>query len=225
MADNNINQRPNYFAGQYLLEDDFELEQNYHIDRQKRHNGLLHVSGIANGLKVTKVQEGGLKVKVSSGTAVDNQGQQIILHNDPTVDLPGNGENPLTLFIKYATNKEKLQENTTDGYRRIVEEPVIDFAASESSIALAKLTVKNGEIIIDESVRQYAGLRLPGAENSEVTLRSHGNENPNLANLTGSLSISGTLAVKESIRIGESEKGVTLRSGASRFCKSAIQRG
>lgn len=210
MTDKDITQRPNYFAGQYLLEDDYEQEQNYHIDRQQRHNRLLHVSGIAEGLSVTQVQEGGLKIKVSPGTAVDKQGKQIILHTERPVDLPGNGEN--TLFIKYAEKKDSLQEDTTDGYRRIAEEPAINFAASESSIALAKLTVTDGKITIDESVRQYSGLRLPGAKNSEVTLRSHGNENPNLANLTGSLSISGTLAVKESIRVGESEKGVTLRS-------------
>jgi DNA-binding cell septation regulator SpoVG len=191
MTDNNIAQRPNYFAGQYLLEDDFELEQNYHIDRLQRHNRLLHVSGIAEGLSVTKVQ--GLKIRVSPGTAVDKQGKQIILHTERTVDLPGNGEN--TLFIKYAEKKDSPQEGTTDGYRRIVEEPAINFTASESSIALAKLTVTDREINIDESVRQYSGLRLPGAKNSEVTLRSHGNENRNLAELSGSLSISGTLAV------------------------------
>jgi cytoskeletal protein CcmA (bactofilin family) len=191
MTDKDITQRPNYFAGQYLLEDDFELEQNYHIDRLQRHNRLLHVSGIAEGLSVTKVQ--GLKIRVSPGTAVDKQGKQIILHTERTMDLPVNGEN--TLFIKYVEKKDSLQEGTTDGYRRIVEEPAINFTASESSIALAKLTVTGREINIDESVRQYSGLRLPGAKNSEVTLRSHGNENRNLAELSGSLSISGTLAV------------------------------
>ncbi|MEG3936016.1 MULTISPECIES: tail fiber domain-containing protein [unclassified Microcoleus] len=196
MTVNDIYQRPNYFAGQYLLEDDFELEQKYHIDREQRHNRLLHVSGIAEGLKVTEVQEGGLKIKVSPGTVVDKQGKQIILHTERIVDLPGQKDN--TLFIKYAEKKESRQEDTTDGYRRIVEEPLIDFDASERSIALAKLTVTDGKITkIDESVRQYCGLRLPGGGNSEVTLRSHGDNNPNLAQLTGSLSISGRLEVTD----------------------------
>ncbi|MFB2979726.1 hypothetical protein [Microseira sp. BLCC-F43] len=82
MASNEIkkptNKRPNYFAGQYLLEDDFQLEQQYHIDRQRWHHHLLHISGIAEKLKVTK-GEGDLAVTVSEGSAIDPQGQQIIL--------------------------------------------------------------------------------------------------------------------------------------------------
>jgi hypothetical protein len=34
---NFVDARPNYFPGQFLLEDDFEVEQKYLIDRQKYH--------------------------------------------------------------------------------------------------------------------------------------------------------------------------------------------
>lgn len=210
MAANDVNQRPNYFAGQYLLEDDFELEQKYHIDRQRRHNCLLHVSGIAEGLTVTK--EEGKKVKVSSGTAVDTEGKQIILLNERTVHLPGNGVH--TLFIKYAKKEDTPQEGTTGGNRRIVEEPDIDFKKTESAIALALLTVtEENTSNPDESVREYSGLRLPGAENSEVTLRYVGDKNSKLAILDGNLSVTGTVKATTFQGNGSELTGIVKNTG------------
>ncbi|MGL4499428.1 MAG: hypothetical protein ACRCU2_10250, partial [Planktothrix sp.] len=91
--DNPTNKRPNYFGGQYLLEDDFQLEQQYHIDRQRRHNRILHISGIAEGLNITNAN--GLAVDVSAGTAIDNQGRQIVLLRD--LSSKSSTPNPLNL--------------------------------------------------------------------------------------------------------------------------------
>jgi len=229
-----IDQRPNYFAGQYLLEDDFLLEQKYHIDRQRRHNRLLHVSGIAEGLKVSPDED--KKVKVSAGTAIDSQGRQIILPDDQFVELENvANKKPLedggyTLYIRYEEERREKQDSEEIMARRVQETPKFELSNEESKstspdvIPLAKLTIVGGEVEneenIDLSVRQYSGICLPTEDGKGVTLRSHdeennrshGDDNPNLAVLTGSLSISGTLAVKESIRVGENETGVTLRS-------------
>ncbi|MEG3936185.1 tail fiber domain-containing protein [Microcoleus sp. T3_B1] len=204
-----INQRPNYFAGQYLLEDDFQLEQKYHIDRQRRHNRLLHVSGIAEGLKVSLGED--KKVKVSAGTAIDSQGRQIILPDDQSVGLEEvanpkplkNGE--YTLSIRYEEELTEKQGSEDKTHRRVQEKPAFELSNEKSKsttpdvIPLAKLTIKGGKVEneenIDQSVRQYSGICLPTEDGEGVTLRSHGAENQNLAILTGNLSISGTLAV------------------------------
>ena len=46
-------QRPNYFPGQYLLDEDFELAHRYLSDRQRYVNSRLHLAGIVEGLEVT----------------------------------------------------------------------------------------------------------------------------------------------------------------------------
>lgn len=242
-----IDQRPNYFAGQYLLEDDFKLEQKYHIDRQRRHNRLLHVSGIAEGLKVSPDED--KKVKVSAGTAIDSQGRQIILPDDQFVELENvANKKPLedggyTLYIRYEEEQTEKQDSEESMARRVQETPKFELSNEESKstspdvIPLAKLTIVGGKVKNDEnidlSVRQYSGICLPTEDGKGVTLRSHdeennrahGDDNPNLAVLTGSLSISGTLAVKESIRVGENETGVTLRSPGGNPPKTAMIEG
>ena len=63
------NERPNYFAGQYLLEDDFEIQHKYLSDRQRYHNQILHVSGIIEGLEVAVIQDA-KSVQIKSGSAI-----------------------------------------------------------------------------------------------------------------------------------------------------------
>jgi hypothetical protein len=197
-----IAKRPNYFAGQYLLEEDFKSEQNYHIERQRHHNRLLHVSGIAKGLTVSNNQ--GLTVKVAAGTAFDSQGRQIILLYEKAVDLvEANNKNLIsdgeyTLSIRYSeelTDKQGDDDFTTT---RVQEKP--EFVLSSSSakpddtILLAKLTIKDKKVTIDQNVREYSGINLPTEEGKGVTLRAHVGV-PNQAILEGSLSISGGLTV------------------------------
>ena len=74
-----VEKRVRYFDGQYLDVDDFINEQQYHIDRQRRISRLLHVSGILEGLEV-EVKDNILSI--TSGSAVDDQGRQILLSDD-----------------------------------------------------------------------------------------------------------------------------------------------
>ena len=232
-----IDERPNYFAGQYLLEDDFRLEQEYHIDRQRHHNYLLHVSGIAIGLKVEP--DGELKVKVTAGTAIDFQGKQIILIGNKNVDLEqdAHNKNPIQngdyiLSIKYNEELTAPQGNEANARSRVQEKPVFELSdlATANVIALAKLTIKGKEIEkIDPSVRQYSGINLPTEDGKGVTLRSsHGNENPNLAVLAGSLSISGALEVKgESTLTGhvKANGSLTVNNGGKGLIAQFTQQG
>ena len=208
------NQRPNYFAGQYLLEDDFQLEQQYHIDRQRWHHHLLHISGIAEGLKVEKI-ENILAVKISAGSAIDPQGRQIILLESKQIDLTksystSNAAIPdgiYTLYIGYSEQKTDQQTAGNDiTSRRWQEEPQFKLSSAELKdfIPLSKLTIKSNVVSgnIDNSIRFYSGLRLPSYDDGEITLRAQKGENKSLAELNGSLSIAGTLSVTGNIGIG-----------------------
>ena len=48
-------ERPHYYRGQLLDENDFNEEQNYHTDRRKHHNKELHGWGVVSGLEVTRI--------------------------------------------------------------------------------------------------------------------------------------------------------------------------
>ena len=81
-----VEKRLRYFNGQFLQEKDFTDEQAYHIDRQRRHNRLLHTPGIAEGLDV-EADVGARGAKVKPGTAVDAKGQFIVLAQERPVDF------------------------------------------------------------------------------------------------------------------------------------------
>ena len=69
--------RTRFFDGQFLVDQDFVDEQKYHLDRQRRHQRLLHVSGVCDGLEVRAT---GLNtVSVGPGTAVDPDGRTLAL--------------------------------------------------------------------------------------------------------------------------------------------------
>ncbi len=63
--------RMRYFDGLFLKQDEFNLEQNYHIRMRRLHNRHLHTQGIVWGLDV-KVESG--KVVVEPGMAINTVG-------------------------------------------------------------------------------------------------------------------------------------------------------
>src|ERR1041385_9007350 len=68
--------RPNFFAGKLLSADDLALEQNYFLNKSKRHNRFLHGFGIVSGLHVD-LSSG--KIAVDPGIALDCEGNEIVL--------------------------------------------------------------------------------------------------------------------------------------------------
>ncbi len=187
MATNNelpsaVEKRTRFFDGQFLQDQDFVDEQSYHLDRQRRHNRLLHVSGIAEGLNVTAPGEN--RVRVSEGTAIDIDGRQLVLARSTTVELPAerfNNTMGIDLYISYQQSPEDRQ--TTEGsedFTRWLERPLLQAVAPGASfegetppMLLAKLDVDGGgRVAVDESVRTYSGVRLPGASGDASSLRA-----------------------------------------------------
>ncbi len=82
--------RNRFFAGKLLSADDFEEEQHYHRAKHRRHNRLLHGSGIVSGLEVSLEPGqpgGGPVVVVSPGVAIGPDGEELLLCEPATSDL------------------------------------------------------------------------------------------------------------------------------------------
>ncbi|NET63612.1 MAG: hypothetical protein F6K63_04015, partial [Moorea sp. SIO1G6] len=198
-----IDKRVRYFDGEFLKDQDFIDEQKYHIDRQRRLDQFLRVSGICDGLTLETATN---QVIVTPGTALDSEGRQIILStNSPPIDLSAHKNQEVYLVISY---QEEQSDQTTDGglgssgARRWHEKPNIQVATlgnvPEDSIVLAKLAIAgNGNVTPDLSVRQYSGVRLPSGNLDSgaitgPTLRSGGNSASSLVVIEGDLSVTGT---------------------------------
>jgi hypothetical protein len=190
---NFIDARPNYFPGQFLLEDDFEIEQKYFIDRQKYHRQSLHVSGIIEGLEVV-VMKDKQEVVIRSGSGINSNGDLIILKKDTFFSQ----FTTLTVGELYISYREEKQVKQQEDFTRWQEVPTIGFAATtpNDGVKLAKISIVNNVPTLDLTVRSYSGIFLPNATGNDLTLRSGGNANPNVAILDGSLTVTGTITGK-----------------------------
>ena len=81
-------ERPNYFAGQVLTEDDLRQEQEYFLDRERAHN-RLHGWGVVSGLEVETTKPSSGKVVVQPGSAIDAYGREVVLTEAIAVDILG----------------------------------------------------------------------------------------------------------------------------------------
>ncbi len=218
-----VNKRPRYFDGQYLQDVDFQTEQNYHIDRQRRFARLLTVSGIAEGLtceaSVSNGGSAGIELQgtsiedifftVRKGTAIDAQGRQIVLLQDRiNIQIKQDSSGDKILYIKYsdAPSSEDMQGSNET---RVTEEPEIGFVDNIDNdngthIPLAKVAIQDRKFGgLDFKIREYSGISLPtpsaspnGDNQTSVTLRSVNNqEYTRLAELAGSLSITGNVGI------------------------------
>jgi hypothetical protein len=79
-------ERNRYFAGQLLGEADLTQEQLYFREKARRHNRMLHGSGIVCGLAV-RPGPAGHELTVEPGYALDPNGDEIVVGDDVIVDL------------------------------------------------------------------------------------------------------------------------------------------
>jgi hypothetical protein len=77
--------RPRFFHGKLITSDDLELEQQYVLEKFKRHNRSLHGFGIVSGLKVA-VSSG--QLVVAPGLALDCEGNELVIEAAQSIVLP-----------------------------------------------------------------------------------------------------------------------------------------
>jgi len=160
--------RMNYFDRQFLRASDFQVEQAYHLDRRRRHNRLLHTNGVAEGLDVSGSNK---TFTVTNGTAIDVDGQEIVLSDDRTgIEMPDHVKKKTAIiYIAYADRflpNDSTTEGGVTGNPRITESPAINIlpeneAPPRGYEPLAKASVgEDGTIsMIDTTVRRHVGTK------------------------------------------------------------------
>src|SRR4051794_20517282 len=98
--------RVRYTDGQFLRLDDFQDEQDYHLDQQRRHLITGHTWGIVGGLDVTATSRA---VQVSAGSAVDILGRVIVLAHEATMTLPPYGQT-FNVWIRYEETLDQVDD-------------------------------------------------------------------------------------------------------------------
>jgi hypothetical protein len=167
--------RVNYFTHQFLREQDFKDEQEYHVEARRRHNRLLHSWGVVEGLEVE--QHGEHEIFVQPGYAVDKDGREIVLSQTVSRNLTSFGHDSeayVTLsYHEEMEDEDHLSAGGVEGYTRIQEIPEIHEhrkeQLEEGSIVLARVRMgTHGHI---EHVDMSANIRKSAKETSSS---SHG---------------------------------------------------
>jgi Chaperone of endosialidase len=225
-----VEKRTRFFDGQFLQDQDFVDEQKYHLDRQRRHNRLLHVAGVAEGLAVSASEPN--KVTVGAGTAIDVDGRALVLAEPLTVDLPAerfNDKQNVDLFASYSETEEDRQtEEGSEDFTRWLERPRLQpvppgesYQGKTPPVLLARLGLDGaGRVTVDESVRGYSGVRLPGKAADPPLLRT---TPAGPVALTAPLNVGGRLDVRadattvggwyEAVRLSRAEHSAITHPG------------
>lgn len=93
--------RTHFFFGRLLSAEDLRGEQDYFLEKQRRHNRLLHGWGVVSGLEVElETSKEGDSVRVSPGYALDPWGNEILVPEPVELPLP-EGRGCLCLVLKF----------------------------------------------------------------------------------------------------------------------------
>ena len=178
----NTVKRLNYYDHQFLRAPDFSDEQNYHLSMRRQHNGLLHTSGVAQGLDATAAA-GGTVVNVTAGVAIDSNGREIVLPGDVQLDLSGEAVGT-TVFLTIEYDEQQSDASTEVGglgNTRWTETPKVSFAEQAPPVDSTKLVLGSvtrtatGLGPIDTTVRKAAGVVVAGDLSvNSVTLKRDG---------------------------------------------------
>jgi hypothetical protein len=166
--------RVHYFTHQFLREQEFKDEQNYHIEMRRRHNRLLHSWGVADGLEVD--HRGEREIIIKPGVAIDPQGREIVLLDPVTRDLSEFQRDSHTyITIGYAENWDEADHQHAggaEGYSRVTEAPEIcerrhQPEATAGTVTLAKVHINGaghvGQIDMSPAIRRRAVAPSPAA--------------------------------------------------------------
>jgi len=207
-----LDQRMNWFDRQFLRAQDFADESDYQVDRLRRHLRTLHTPGIAEGL-VVRGQPGDSAVTVDPGTAIDDQGREIVLISQSPAQTPPSAATAAELYVTY-TEAQTMpsQDPGISGYTRISEIPQFTFRQTApgaaqpipaSGVLLGTLALSGGKLTSapDISGQTKAGATIGDVSAFSVTLRRVGSpatawpritaSGPSQLGLAGDLRLSG----------------------------------
>jgi hypothetical protein len=165
--------RTKYFTHQFLREQDFEAEQNYHVAMRRLHNRKLHGWGIVHGLAVRKKND--KEILVEPGFAIDALGREIDVASPVTRDLSSFERNSHT-YITIAYDEswddgDRYSSGGIEGYTRTTESFLISEKKHEpprdgSAVILARVRINehgNVQDDIDLNYRSVLDIRNSSA--------------------------------------------------------------
>lgn len=114
----NCFERPRFFPGQPLTDKDLEAAQRYVIEKNKLHNRYLVGTGVVCGLMVTCDPCCDGSVSISSGYAIDCEGNDIVLCENACFDILG--------YLKKHKKQEDLPYCGHANYRPQIQQQAED---------------------------------------------------------------------------------------------------
>jgi hypothetical protein len=101
MSDFRPLKRINYFSSRQLTAEDFQVEQQYSLERFRRHNRFLHGFGLVCGLRV---DQKGTIIRIEPGLALDCLGNEIVVNEVVSLELPLDfrGSSNIYVCVKYS---------------------------------------------------------------------------------------------------------------------------
>jgi hypothetical protein len=157
--------RLNYFNHQFLEEQDFRDEQQYHIDVRRRLNRSLHAFGVAEGLQVAR--SGNLEITIEPGFAIDREGRELVVLTPITHDISHlHRQRQLHIFISHKErfdDADRRSHGGVEGFIRVTE--YVEVSATHEPekfgmgvpLATVHLDEQGGIRHIDSGARIYAG--------------------------------------------------------------------
>ncbi|MBK7954301.1 MAG: hypothetical protein IPK02_10245 [Candidatus Accumulibacter sp.] len=159
-------QRLNYFTGQFLRENDFNLEQGYHLSMRRRHNKNAHTPGIVYGLEVVA---GTSQVTVKAGMAIDKDGREMVLEADTALPISATDGNTYVVIAleekktdpAVAPDPIKLETRWTESALPTV---VIDVPAGAVGLAKIDVVAANGAVTLKSDYRRIYSAPVAGGD-------------------------------------------------------------
>ena len=155
--------RVRFFPGQLLTAEDLQLEQEYHRERARLHNRLLHGWGVVDGFDV-RSRAG--TIVVTPGLAFDPSGDEIILPDESTLTVPAGSKGCPSLYViaRYAevlTDPVAHLAGTSDGteFSRVIEGAALELRdavprSPHAGVAIARLLWRTTQWRVDARYRR-----------------------------------------------------------------------
>jgi hypothetical protein len=159
--------RVHYFHGKILSAEDFTDEQEYLLEKFRRHNRYLHGYGVVNGLEVfvSGNLSDGFKVVISPGYAIDPLGREIVipaLHQEAIaltemeayvcLHYRERETDPVSVVGKVGDDEELFEPGRIEEFFEISFETI--HPCTEDGIQLARLKRKKVRWKLDKKFRR-----------------------------------------------------------------------
>jgi hypothetical protein len=129
--------RLRYVTGQLLTAENFELEQQYFLEKLKRHNRTLHGFGIVSGLKV--IVESG-QIVIEPGLALDCEGNELVIGATQSIVAPLTSHDRSSAYVNVSYSEEKTDPVPA------VQEPL----SSTDSVAEASTITESFTVVVGQ---------------------------------------------------------------------------